>query len=1019
MSQSPSAKARRPLAALFCALALTTSILSLSPYSATTAAAADLPFPEPYNSQEFTEGPMAPAEVAKTMKLPEGFHTTVFASEPNAQQPIAMAMDARGRLWVAENYTYSELKLNFDLRLRDRIIILEDTDGDGVFDKRTVFWDQAQRLTSIEIGFGGVWALCPPQLLFIPDRNGDDKPDGPPEPVLDGWNDNAVRHNIANGLKWGPDGWLYGRHGILATSIVGRPGAPEKERVKLNCGIWRYHPTRKSFEVVCVGTTNPWGMDFDEFGEAFFINTVIGHLWHVIPGAHYKRMYGDDLQPYVYETIDQHADHYHWNTQKHWTDSRSGAVEHDQLGGGHAHSGLMIYQGDNWPDKYRGGIFSLNFHGRRINFDSPIRNGTGYIGRHNPDPILFPDKWFRGIDLLSGPDGAVYVADWSDTGECHEQEGVHRTSGRIYRIAYGDVAARNAPSSDPRRMADSELVDQLRQSNVLRARQAALVLQERASSGADLTALRPALQALALSNENPVHAVRALWALHRIGLDDGKLLRRVLKHPNEHLRAWAVRFLAESESASPDIARAFAALAAKDPSGLVRLHLASALQRMPLENRPPLAAALLAHAEDQTDHNQPLMLWYGIEPLANSTPETLVKLAIKGAIPAVVKLSTRRLAEGLERDGAPLNAMLAACLKEGNTRGGSALTNVVDGLYEALQGWRKAQKPSNWDAFSKALALSPEPTRAKARQLAVVFGDGRALDELRQLVGTEAADAAARRSALQALIDGRVPELKAWLPKLLTNEVLRVTAARGLTLFDDPDSAYHIVAYLPWFRPADKPEVMSALVARPTFARVLLEAIAKGTVPRSDLSPFHARQIRSFGDNALTEKLRQVWGDVRETDQDKAKSIKAWKEKLTPETLHTADLVKGKALFAQICAQCHRLHGEGASIGPDLTGSNRDNLDYLLENMLDPNAIVPADYKMSIATLKDGRILNGLVAARSERTITLQTMTERVVIERNQIEDLSESALSLMPEGLLDPMTPEQVRDLAAFLMIK
>src|SRR5690606_10720756 len=227
--------------------------------------AADPDVREPYNTQDTEGNPLTDAEQSlRSIALPEGFNATLFASEPQVQQPIAIAFDARGRLWVAENYTYAEGALNFDTSLSDRIVILEDSDGDGRADKRTVFWDRAEKLTSIEIGHGGVWALCAPNLLFIPDADGDDRPDGEPIVMLDGWNAHEVRHNIVNGLRWGPDGWLYGRHGILATSLIGPPGTPDSLRTPINCGVWRFHPTRHVFEAVAHGTTNPWGADWED-----------------------------------------------------------------------------------------------------------------------------------------------------------------------------------------------------------------------------------------------------------------------------------------------------------------------------------------------------------------------------------------------------------------------------------------------------------------------------------------------------------------------------------------------------------------------------------------------------------------------------------------------------------------------------------------------------------------------------------------------------------------------------------
>ncbi len=386
-------------------------------------------FPKIYDTEAPTEKVMSPAESLASIQLPEGFSATLFAAEPDVRQPIALTFDERGRLWVVECYTYAEGARNFDTSLRDRVLILEDTDGDGVHDKRTVFWDQGVKLTSVEIGLGGVWLLGPPNLYFIPDRNRDDIPDGPPEVILDGWKDTAIRHNIANGLKWGPDGWLYGRQGILETSMIGPPGATSSQRAAFNCGVWRYHPITKRVEAVLHGTTNPWGFDYDHLGEMFIINTVIGHLWHVVPGTHTERMYGSDMNPFAYGLVSQVADHVHWDSGEAWHAIRKGSSDTTKAaGGGHAHSGLMIYQGNNWPAEDRGKVFAINLHGRRLNRDRLEPAKSGYTARHEPDRIQWNDPWFRGIDLASGPDGGVYVLDWSDTGNA-----TRRTASIVHR----------------------------------------------------------------------------------------------------------------------------------------------------------------------------------------------------------------------------------------------------------------------------------------------------------------------------------------------------------------------------------------------------------------------------------------------------------------------------------------------------------------------------------------------------------------------------------------------------------
>ncbi|PYL01708.1 MAG: hypothetical protein DME19_00710 [Verrucomicrobia bacterium] len=463
-------------------------IFAASAGTVALAAPPAIPFPDPYNSE--TRGnPMSAAEAARSFDLPKGFRVSVFAAEPDVRQPIAMAFDTRGRLWVAENYTYAEAKVNFATNLNDRILVFEDADGDGRFDKRTVFWDQAKILTSVLPADGGVFAMCPPQLLFIPDRNGDDVPDGEPEVLLDGFTTTTGnRHTFANGLKWGPDGWLWGRVGISSQARIGRPGTSDDERVVMNGGIWRYHPRRRVVEAVCHGTTNPWGLDWNEVGEPFFINTVIGHLWHAIPGAHFKRMHGEDVNPHSYELIDQHADHYHFDTGKGWGASRaqtdgSPATASDELGGGHAHAGLMIYQGQNWPERWRGRLFTLNFHGRRVNQERLERSGSGYVARHEPDFLRVGDPWFRGLDLLPGPDGGVFISDWSDTGECHDHDGVHRASGRIYKVTFGEPKKIKLPNF--RALADDKLIALLFDANkrdrfLPNGRQAATTCRRRA-----------------------------------------------------------------------------------------------------------------------------------------------------------------------------------------------------------------------------------------------------------------------------------------------------------------------------------------------------------------------------------------------------------------------------------------------------------------------------------------------------------------------------------------------------------
>ncbi|MFM7162018.1 MAG: PVC-type heme-binding CxxCH protein, partial [Planctomycetaceae bacterium] len=667
-------------------------------------------FPKPVNTQPETTPKTTPDQALENVRLPEGFRASVFASEPDVRQPIAICTDERGRLWVAENYSYAESAVNFDRAQRDRIVILEDTDGDGVHDSRRVFWDEGRLLTSVEVGFGGVFVLCAPQLLFIPDLDRDDIPDGPPVTLLDGFDDGPVRHNIVNGLKWGPDGWLYGRHGILATSQVGPPGATPSQRTRLNCGVWRYEPISRRFEVVAHGTTNPWGHDWNDHGELFFINTVIGHLWHVIPGAHFRRMYGSDFNPRTYQLIEQTADHFHWDTREAWSDIRKGVTDTTSAaGGGHAHSGLMLYLGDNWPAEYRDSVLTVNLHGRRLNRDVLERDAAGYTARHRPDLVFFDDPWFRGIDLLYGPDGGVFVADWSDIGECHENDGVHRDSGRIFKITHG-VPRRADVAQDLGTLDSRELAELCLQANDWYVRQARRLLRERAVRGdTDLGPAVDRLRALLATHKDVTRRLRAMWALWGMGQLKEPDLLTALRDPDEHIASWAVRFLVDTPPSAPTVA-ALVEVAETTSGGLTLLHLAGALQRLEVSDRLPLANRLVRRHEFATDRAYPLMIWYGLEPaVPGPQSEPWGELLRAARVPVVGRLLSRRLTEEIDARPELLDSLVGLLLAPPDTLPGGGREEILTGIADGLRGRRQAQAPARWSEVAAALGPDANP----------------------------------------------------------------------------------------------------------------------------------------------------------------------------------------------------------------------------------------------------------------------------------------------------------------------
>lgn len=952
--------------------------------------------------------PIAPREAPARMTVPKGFRVTLFAAEPDVRQPIAFTIDHRGRLWVAENFSYPGWLQ--PATEKDRILVFEDTDGDGRFDSRKVFWDQGETVSGVTVGFGGVWVCATPNLLFIPDRDGDDVPDGPAEVVLDGW-DVKAHHNLFNALNWGPDGWLYGCNGIMSNSRVGRPGTPDARRVAINCGVWRYHPTKKVFEAFAHGTTNPWGLDFDDLGEMFITNCVIPHLFHVPPGARIQRMYGVDFNPHSYDLLSSCADHIHWNTAEAWSDIRSTGVSSvtDRAGGGHAHTGAMVYLGDDWPDRYRNSVFMCNIHGHRVNHDRIERKGSGYVAKHDKDFLFANDGWFRGMEMRYGPDGGVFLTDWSDVGECHENDAdlAHRENGRIYKITHG---ATQAARVDLARLDDLGLARLQTHKNDWYVRQGRLLLQERAAAGRDMRAVHDLLRKILGSEKAVPKQLRAVWALYVTAGLDPEALAGLLGHDSEDVRSWAVRLIADDPRPTDRALARFAELAGNDPSPKVRLALASALQRLPADRRWGIAEGLCRHAEDAGDASLPLMVWYGIEPLVASDTSRAVDLTSRCRIPVVRRYLARRAVE--VPGGGPALVRLLSDRDAPELR-----RDVLQGMDEALRGRKRVDAPEGWAGLFDRLARADDPgVRKQAILLALLFGDPRAASLLRSTMKDASAPAVERRDALMALASKRAPGLATELHALIEDPALRGSALRSLAAYDDPKTPEAVLRRYRALSVAEKDDAINTLASRPTYARALLDAVARGDVPARDLSVTTARQLLALGDPAIAAKLKEVWGAVRPTSKEKSALAARYKALLTPARLRGADPSRGRVVFRVACASCHKLFGAGGDVGPELTGSDRANLDYVLENVLDPSATVGRDYRLTTVATADGRVLSGIVRSQNERGLVVQTVNERLTVDRDDVEALKPSDASMMPEGLFEKLTDEEVRDLVAYL---
>ena len=994
-------------------------------------------------------GGLSPEDAAAAMVVPDGFKVQLAAGEPLVHQPIAFTIDTRGRLWVAEAYTYPNRAK--DGEGKDKIVILEDTNGDGTFETRKVFIEGLNLVSGLELGFGGIWVGAAPYLMFIPDKDGDDVPDKTeqvaqpdlrfPKDVpqgatvlLDGfgWQDT---HETLNAFIWGPDGWLYGCHGVFTHSKVGKPGADENARQGLNAGVWRYHPTRHEFEVFSHGTSNPWGVDFDDHGQAFITACVIPHLWHMIQGGRYHRQGGQHFNPYTFEDIHTIADHLHYagNIQDHawWGHEPHAPSDTLAAGGGHAHCGAMIYLGDAFPAQYRNQIFMDNVHGNRINVCKFDPKGSGFVGRRAPDFLIANDHWFRGINLKYSHDGSVFLIDWYDKNACHRTnpEIWDRTNGRIYNVRHADAKPRTAPagtgsrlfisdtlkSQDMALVSDGALIKEHLNANDWYVRTARRLLQERKASG-KLAAATPAeLWKLYATTGDVPRKLRVLWTLHAIGALSEKPLLEIASDTNAktshpYLRAWAIQLELEDRDAGPEVVKALQELATKEPSPVVRLYLASALQRLPIESRWKIAEALLTHEEDSEDHNLPLVIWYGIEPLVAADPARAIELAKGAKIEKVARFIVRRAASRDESTNAAVDWLAS-------TKDHDLQEALLDELRLAFEGRVNIPQPAAWGpAYDMLLKSDQAAVREKADQIAVALGDKRILPRMRETLADENQTVEKRQKALELLVKGRDTEAAPVLRIALNDAKLRAPAIRALAAFDDPATPAAILSLYGKLNDGEKRDAINTLVSRPVSAGKLFDAIENGSVPRTDVHAYHVQQLLGFKDEDLARRIKSVWGEIRATAKDKEELIAAQKKALTSARLKTADLSNGRRLYAKTCAACHVLFSEGGKIGPDITGSNRANLDYILENVLDPSAIVGKDYRITILELSDGRVVSGLIQKETDSAVTLRTINDTVVVAKGEIDDRKLSELSLMPEGQLNQLTADEQRDLIAYL---
>ena len=971
------------------------------------------------DQSKYADG-FTPEEAARNMQVPPGFHVDLIASEPELTQPIAMCFDARGRIWVIEGHTYPRRAP--EGQGKDRVVIFEDADGDGSFETKKTFITGLNLASGIEVGFGGVWIGAAPYLLFIPDKDQDDAPDSDPQVLLDGWGYQDT-HETLNSFTWGPDGWLYGCHGVFTHSNVGKPGAPDAQRVKLNAGVWRYHPVQHRFDVFAHGTSNPWGVDFNDRGEWFLSACVIPHLYHIQPGARYQRQGGRHFNPHTYDDIKTIADHLHYagSIRDHafWGENRaarpSAPIATSLLGGGHAHCGLAIYNGDAFPPEYYGDLFFHNLHGHRVVRERVERDGSGFVGVHRPDFALAKDHKEIGVGIMVGPDGAMYTSDWHDIQTCHHGsvEIWDRTNGRLFRIRYGDVR--------PQRFnlwleTDEQLVERLRSDNGYFARQAQRVLHERAAAGTlDRVLVHRHLKKQLEPTESQRDRLRALWTMHCVGVGvDGSQLTEWLQDSDEYVRAWGYYLAGETQPTGPDVNESgynFADHDFRDSSPVVRRAMASLMQHMPVDGRWPILESLSGYTMDAHDRNLPLLIWYGLEPAAEADPQRAYELAAKSPLPELLRFTVRRTSSteaGRE--------MLAKRLTDQKSQ--PHHRTILEELLAAATARGGVKMPTTWPtAFEKLSESSDEGLRTLARSLAVQFGDAAVLPHFRQIFVDQKRSKAARLNALAVMRKANDPELPQQVATLLGDPAVSVEAIAALAQYNDPQTPAALLQRFAKLNDAARTAALNTLVSRREWATQLVKAMETDVVAPGAVPAFIVRQATTLGDPSLVSRLEKVWGRITASSEENKQLYTKYRALLQTAAIERARPSRGRLLYEKNCGKCHKLFGVGGDIGPEITGANRTQVNYWLENILEPNSLIGKAFQVTTFRTDNGQVVNGIVQNENEDAVTVQTATEKVVLRKDAIERRKLSATSLMPERQLEPMSNQQVLDLFSYLM--
>jgi putative heme-binding domain-containing protein len=976
----------------------------------------------------------APGVAAAKMIPAPGLTVNLFAAEPDISQPILAKFDDRGRLWTIQYLQYplpaglKRVKVDrwsravYDRvpepppkgpRGADRITICADTDGDGRADSFKDFVTGLNLCTGLAFGHGGVYVLQVPYLLFYPDRDRDDVPDGDPQVLLSGFGMEDAQ-SLANHLTWGPDGWLYGVTGSTSTNHV--------RGLEFQQAVWRFHATSHRFELFCEGGGNLFGLTFDADGNLFFSSNGIDLGYHAVQGGYYCKNFGKHgplHNPFAY-----------------------GFFEHLPYAGSAAgpRPGGTIYLGDALPGPMRGALLTCDFLQHGASCWTLTRSGSSFTARHGGVLLDSRDTWFCAPDLCTGPDGAVYVCDFHEQRMAHPDPDANwdRSNGRIYRVAPAGTAT--VRGLDLARKSTRELIALLRHPNGWYAEQARCLLADRRDRSA-----WPALATLTRQTEEPRLALQGLWGLYVCGGFDDATAAELLGHPGEYVRAWTVRLLGDEGKVTATLAARLTEMATADPSVAVRCQLAATARRLPGRDGLPVVERLLRRGIDRNDPYIPLMLWWAIEAKALTDADRLLEFfgtpaawADPGIREDAQRLLRRYAAEG-SRAGYDHCLRLLATVPHGYRaevldaldRGLSERSVVLGGmgmagLFDSVAAVAKAGPvvTRRFEPLTPGLidyvaaAWHTDPAGVTQLRLALRAGIPGASAAAVKEAAAPGADPQRRRVLLGLLADLGTTEAVSVAVGLLGGDqpaAVQSAALDVLARHGDDRATERLLACYPKATRALQRQMRDVLLGRASSARAFLERVNRKEIDAADVPVEQLRQVALLGDPTLDALVRKHWGSVRPgTPEEKLAEMRRLSNDLRAGT---GDAARGRELFRKHCATCHKLFGEGGAVGPDLTGVARNDTTALLANIVDPSAVIRGEYLQYAAMTAGGRVVTGVIVARDGAGVTLaDAQGKRTTLRREEIEELRELPTSIMPEDLLKQLRPQDVRDLFGYL---